>query len=400
MLLPPQGASKAIVIRYKNANLSMKQPPEVFKAMRPYTDAEVKAVIEQLLADSDFKKVLQDTFPQKESEMRATLAEVDSIRAFQVQLIYPFLLQIEASSTDGLFFEGWEALDKEQSYLFISNHRDIFLDAGLFSGLLYREGFETAANAIGDNLLRHPVAERLAKLNRSFVVKRSLQARELLAYTQLLSSYIQYCLHEEKTSIWIAQRSGRSKSGDDRTFTALLKMLSGRLQADELVPYFKRLRIVPLAISYEFEPCAGAKARETLIRAQGLPYEKQRYEDLLHIQRGIQQPKGRVSFHLAPQLDSQLDALQGLPRNEGYQALARLIDEAIHRHYQLRPNNYIAADRLSAQSPYAQHYSPQDEQRFEQHLQQEMQAITDVDAAALEEQLLRLYAQPLRNKEG
>lgn len=378
----------------------MKQPPAEFKEMRPYLDEEVPSIISKLLNDTDFERVLQAAFHHKGSEMRAILGDVDSIRRFQVEVIYPLLLQIEEQSTDGLFFEGCEKLQSDKAYLYISNHRDIFLDAGLFSGLLHREGFETAANAIGDNLLKHPIAERLAKLNRSFVVKRSLQARELLAYTQLLSRYIQFCIHEQQTSIWIAQRSGRTKDGNDRTLTALLKMLSGKLAPTDVVDYFKSLNIIPLAISYEFEPCAGAKAREMVIRGQGKVYEKQPWEDLKQIQQGVEQPKGRVCFRLASQIDEQLDELQSLPRNEAYQALAQLIDKAIHQNYQLYSSHYIAADRLSANSRFSEHYNAQEEQRFDAHLAQEMRGMVDVPQSALEEQLLRLYAQPVWNQLG
>lgn len=379
----------------------MNQVPPAFKDIRPYTDDEVTGIISELLSNAEFEKVLKTAFPHKESEMRAILSKVDSIRRFQVEFIYPLLLQIEAQSTDGLFFEGWEQLEADTAYLFISNHRDIFLDAGLFSGLLHRQGFETAANAIGDNLLAHPIAERLGKLNKSFVVKRSLPVRELLAYTQLLSRYIQFCLHEQQTSIWIAQRSGRTKDGNDKTLTALLKMLSGKLASSDFVAYFKSLRIVPLAISYEFEPCAAAKARESVLRVQGKDYEKQPWEDLLQIQQGIEQAKGRVCFRLAPQLQAaELDTLEALPRNEAYQGLARLIDKAIHQNYQLYSSNYIAADRLAARSRFSKHYNAQEEQRFDAHLAAEMTGMEDVPKAALEQQLLRIYAQPLWNQMG
>ncbi|HEY3388472.1 MAG TPA: 1-acyl-sn-glycerol-3-phosphate acyltransferase, partial [Prolixibacteraceae bacterium] len=246
-----------------------------FDEIRPYYDDEIPEVMTRLLADPVFTRVLQNLYGDaaKIKEVRDSMLQTRNIESFQLRFMVPFLEGILKSSTRGLTVGGLENLDKDQSYLFISNHRDIVLDSALLNVEMYKFGYKTTEIAIGSNLLVYPWIEDLSRINRSFIVKRNIPVRQMLEASNLLSGYIRQTITHNGNSIWIAQREGRSKDGLDLTSPALLKMLN-MSNKQKFVQGFKELRIVPMSISYEIEPCGNEKVAELLKRQADPDFHK------------------------------------------------------------------------------------------------------------------------------
>ena len=282
----------------------------------------------------------------------------------------------------------------EARYTFVSNHRDIVLDSAFLDVMLVNSGYPTTVEiGIGDNLLIYPWIKRLVRMNKAFTVRRGLSLRETLAASQLMSRYIHYAVTTKKENIWIAQREGRAKDSDDRTQESVLKMLA--MGGD-----LRELNIVPLTISYEYDPCDYLKAQEFQQKRDNPAFKKSRQDDLDNMKTGIFGYKGRVSYHCAAPVNTWIDELDtSLPKNEYFTALARRMDRELHRGYRLYPCNYIAADLLAGKREYAAKYSAADEQRFEQYLKGQLAKITipDKDEPFLRERILTMYANPLIN---
>ena len=255
---------------------------------------------------------------------------------------------------------------------------------------------------IGDNLLIYPWIKRLVRMNKAFTVRRGLSPKETLRSSQVMSRYIHHAVLEKKENVWIAQREGRAKDSNDRTQESVLKMLAMGAP-DELVNPADRLRelnIVPLTISYEFDPCDYLKAQELQERRDNPAFKKSRQDDLDNMKTGIFGYKGRVHYHCAAPINQWIDELSELPKNEFFSALAQRMDKDIHRGYQVFPCNYIALDNLNGKTEYAAHYTDADRQRFDTYLSGQLAKITipDKDETFLRECLLNMYANPLRNK--
>ena len=318
-----------------------------FDDIRPYDDSEVPAVLARLIADPEFIDLLLSRRmprlakicpwllrPFVRRGLAKAMASVSTVDDLQSHLTTS-LKGLLDTTTDGCTVSGLDKLDPNKAYLFLSNHRDIAMDPAMVNIALLDKGMDAVRIAIGDNLLSKPFAADLMRVNRSFIVKRSVSGRrEKLEALKTLSAYIRHSLSNDKVSIWIAQREGRAKDGHDRTETALLKMLAlSRSKDQNFAEAIAELCIVPVAISYEYDPCDIDKGRELYAKQQGESYIKQQYEDLDTIQKGFVGYKGRIHVAFGDPLGSQYESAD---------ALAAEVDKQIYRDYKLFPSNIIA----------------------------------------------------------
>lgn len=370
-----------------------------FDDIRPFDDSEVNHYLGLLLQDEGFQHILKFIFNDqaKIDQVKLLLSNVHTIKDLQLNFVYHLVEDlILKPSTDGLTSSGIENLDKHVSYLFISNHRDIILDSAIMNYLIALEGMNTTEIAIGNNLLIEKWIEYTVKLNRAFVVRRNLPARELLMASKKLSEYIRRDITQKNTSVWIAQREGRTKDGNDKTQLALLKMLN-LSNVKEFSDGFRELRIVPLSISYEIEPCGFSKVAE-LYKRQTEGFEKTQDDDLRSMGEGLVRPKGRVHFGFGEPIVSQIDrfakeetvALQ-------IEKLAEHIDNQIYSNFKLWPNNYIAEDILNQTDSNSEHYSPEQYKKFAAMLD-EASVLIPGDAETVRTMFLKMYVNPLLNK--
>jgi glycerol-3-phosphate O-acyltransferase len=369
-----------------------------FDTIRPFNDDEVQAAITRLLDNPHFRAALKFVFPSMDSStLEAQLKTISTVDEFQAKIISNAVAEIIHNSTTGLKSFGLENLSAEQGYLFISNHRDIVLDSAFLNYLLFKQKLPTTRIAIGSNLLQAPWIEDLVKLNKNFIVNRNVQARQAYEYSLLLSRYIRYSIESDKSSVWIAQKEGRSKDGIDQTQTGLLKMLG--MSSEEGALGYEHLNIAPVSISYEFEPCAGLKAQELSIKLQTGKYEKAPGEDVKSMQMGIVRPKGNVHFHFSEPLSKTIlhDAFQSGNRNEAIKFIADAIDKQIMKNYHLFPNNYIAFDLFNQSESFSQNYTIHEKQTFESYLNEELDQLQG-DRESLKLHLLHIYINPLIRK--
>ena len=373
-----------------------------FDAIRPFEPEELPAAYDRLVANPQFRAVVGMLYPQVpfealEKKMRACNTSME----FQLAFCYDFLEMLMAKASLGMDINV-DAIDVSKRFTFVSNHRDIVLDSALLDKLLVDAGFKTTCEiAIGDNLLSLPWVKDLVRINKSFIVERSLQPREMLLASKRLSEYMHFVIQEKNDNVWIAQREGRAKDSDDRTQPAILKMMAmgGTGTPSERL---QQLHIVPLSISYEFDPCDFLKAREFQLRRDNPEWKKGKNDDVVSMQTGIMGFKGHVHYHCAPCIDEYLQQLPAdTPKTEFFDIVAAHIDGEIHRNYRLYPSNYIAADMLDGTS-FAKEgkYTEADRQQFEAYLQGQLNKIdlADKDIPFLRERMLTMYANPLRNK--
>ena len=380
-----------------------------FDEIRPYETGEMKQAFEDLLNDRQFAHLLKGFVPWLPKALRNGLLRlaflgVQSPLDFQKRFMKPVVRYIIRKHTDGCTFdERLLPRDKRQRYTFVSNHRDIVLDSAFLSLMLVEAGYPTTVEiGIGDNLLIYPWIKRLVRMNKAFTVRRGLTPKETLRSSQLMSSYIHYAVTQKKENIWIAQREGRAKDSDDRTQDAVLKMMAMGAPETAKVPVDKLrdLNIVPLTISYEFDPCDYLKAQEFQQKRDNPAFKKSKQDDLDNMKTGIFGYKGRVHYRCGTPINTWLDEFSDLPKTEVYAAIAHRMDEEIHRGYELYPCNYIALDQLEGTTCYADHYTSSDVERFERYLKGQLDKIKlpQKDEAFLRERLLTMYANPARNQ--
>lgn len=375
--------------------------PAEFDAIRAYEDRDLGATIKTLFADEAFRSVLQSLFPNQSLPLlEKQLSSYTSILEFQKNFIHGLVTQLIQKTGNGLTLDISALTNKGLPYTYISNHRDIILDSALLDILLIDAEFpQTVEIAIGDNLLVYPWIKHLVRLNKAFIVQRSLSLREMLAASKLMSRYMHFVITQKKNPIWIAQREGRAKDGNDRTQEAVLKMIAmgGEGTATERL---MAMHIVPLSISYEFDPCDFLKAKEFQMKRDNPAYKKTRADDLVNMQTGLFGYKGRVHYACAPCIDDWIATREGLSNAEFFAATARRLDEEIYRNYRLYPNNFVALDLLNNRKDYISHYSKEDKVQFEQYLRQQIDKIDlpNKDEAFLRERLLEMYANPAKNQ--
>ena len=255
-----------------------------FDSIRPYYDSEVNEALCASLNHPMLKAMMNFTFPDVADEVwKEQLKKTHSIRDFQINFVYQSIQKVLEKSSDGLTTSGFEKLERNTPYLFISNHRDIILDTSLLNVSLFDHGLVMTASAIGDNLVKKDFVLKLSKLNRNFLVQRNLSPRELLQSSKLMSEYMYHLLNKENRSVWIAQREGRTKDGNDATHQGVLKMVAMASDENNVMDFFKKLKIVPVSISYEYDPTDALKMPQLLAQAKDEVYIKEKNEDFIKI---------------------------------------------------------------------------------------------------------------------
>jgi 1-acyl-sn-glycerol-3-phosphate acyltransferase len=368
-----------------------------FDAIRPFYDAEINEGIRSSINHPMMKALMNFTFPEMPDEVwKEQLLKTHSIRDFQCNFIYQSVQRVLAKSSDGLTTSGFEKLEKNTAYLFISNHRDIILDTSLLNASLFTHGLVMTASAIGDNLVKKSFLLTLSKLNRNFIVQRGLPPRELLQSSKLMSEYIGQLLLRENRSVWIAQREGRTKDGNDATHPGVLKMLAMGSDEENLMDYFKKIKVVPVSISYEYDPTDALKMPQLMAEANNEVYIKEKNEDFITLLSGIMGQKKRIHIHIGDVLDRELDviAAENDNSNKQIQALAQAIDDSILSSYKLWPTNYIAYDILHKTNQFADFYTENEKQLFERRLEIKI----DQNNPVALEGFLNMYANPVVNK--
>lgn len=368
-----------------------------FDSIRPFYDSEVNEALALILHHPMMKAMMSFTFPDKEPAFwEERLLDTHSIRDFQAKFVYHSIQRILENSSEGLTTSGFEKLNKNTSYLYISNHRDIILDTSLLNVSLLDKGLIMTASAVGDNLVQKKFTHILSKLNRNFLIQRGLSPRELLQSSKLVSEYIQKLITTENRSVWIAQREGRTKDGNDVTQQGVLKMLGMASDEENLMDYFKKMRIVPVSISYEYDPTDALKIPRLLAEANHETYIKDKNEDFNNLLSGIMGQKKRIHIHIGDVLESELDFIgtQFENTNKQLQALAQTIDAAVINGYKLWATNYIAYDILNNTNEYSEHYTEREKQLFERRLDIKIDETNPIEL----EGFLAMYANPVINK--
>ena len=368
-----------------------------FDAIRPFYDAEVNEAIVSSLNHPMMKALMNFSFPEVEDSVwEEQLKKTHSIRDFQCNFIYNSVQRVLEKTSDGLTTSGFEKLEKNTSYLFISNHRDILLDTSLLNAALFEHGLVMTASAIGDNLVTKSFIKILAKLNRNFLVQRGLTPREMLESSKLLSEYIGQLLLRENRSVWIAQREGRTKDGNDATNPGVLKMLGMGSDEQDLMDYFKKIKIVPVSISYEYDPTDSLKMPQILAEANQEIYIKDKNEDFITLMRGVLGPKRRIHIHVGDVINKEMDTIKAEfdNSNKQIQALAQVIDDSILSTYRLWPTNYIAYDIVNQTNTYSHLYSENEKSLFERRLEMRI----DHNNPLVLQSFLAMYANPVVNK--
>lgn len=374
--------------------------PEEFDEIRPYSPEELPKIFEELLSDSDFIEVIKKVLPDTPIEALANiLRNCKTNLDVQKNIFYGLLHDIIKKCSDGFSFDSSQIADKNKGYTFISNHRDIVLDSGFLSVGLIDNGFPTTVEiAIGDNLLIYPWIKKLVRVNKAFIVQRALSMRQMLEASARMSRYIHFAVTQKQENIWIAQREGRAKDSNDRTQDSVLKMLAMGGNGD-VIDSLKELNIVPLSLSYEYDPCDFLKAQEMQLKRDVEGFKKSQQDDLVNMQTGIFGYKGRIHFQTGPCINDELEALRGLPKVEIFTKVSEIIDRYIHRNYRMYPANYIACDMLNENKAMAEHYTAEDKAKFEAYLEKKISLINipDKDIDFLRERILTMYANPAIN---
>ncbi|MVO10120.1 1-acyl-sn-glycerol-3-phosphate acyltransferase [Flavobacterium sp. TP390] len=368
-----------------------------FDSIRPYYDSEVNEALCASLNHPMLKAMMNFTFPDVADEVwKEQLKKTHSIRDFQINFVYQSVQKVLEKSSDGLTTSGFEKLERNTPYLFISNHRDIILDTSLLNVSLFDHGLVMTASAIGDNLVKKDFVLKLSKLNRNFLVQRNLSPRELLQSSKLMSEYMYHLLNKENRSVWIAQREGRTKDGNDATHQGVLKMVAMASDENNVMDFFKKLKIVPVSISYEYDPTDALKMPQLLAQAKDEVYIKEKNEDFITLLSGIIGQKKRIHIHVGDIIQHELDMIKSDfdNSNKQIQALANVIDDSILQNYKLWPTNYIAYDILHQTEQFVTYYTKEEKQLFQRRFEMRI----DTDNPTVRDGFLAMYANPVVNK--
>ena len=368
-----------------------------FDAIRPFYDTEINKALHNIANHPMMKALMNFSFPDVADDIwKEQLRKTHSIRDFQCNFIYQSVQKVLEKSSEGMTTSGFENLKPNTAYLFVSNHRDILLDTTLLNTALFEHGLVMTASAIGDNLVKKSFLKTLAKLNRNFLVQRGLTPREMLQSSKLLSEYIGQLLLHENRSVWIAQREGRTKDGNDETNPGVLKMVGMGSDEKNLMDYFRKIQIVPVSISYEYDPTDALKMPQLMAEANNEVYIKEKNEDFTNILSGALGQKKRIHIHVGKVLDAEIDAIKAENDNSNKQvvALAQVIDDAILSNYKLWPTNFIANDLVNNTNRYSHLYTENEKSLFERRLEMRI----DHDNPVALEGFLAMYSNPVVNK--
>lgn len=381
--------------------------PQEFADVCPFSDSEFNEKVALLVNEPMFRSVVNYAIPGVDYDIFVKkLLSLKGKDDFQVQIMKPFLETLVKNTTDGLTLSGEDNYEKGKSYTFISNHRDIVLDASFLNLGLIGVDRPTTEVAIGNNLLIYEWISILVRLNKSFIVKRDLISRQRLEGAMQLSNYVHFALSKKNQSVWIAQREGRAKDSDDRTQESLLKMLGMGGEGKTFYSRIKELNLLPLSISYEYDPNDYLKAKEFLMKKRDSSFKKSKEDDLLSMSTGIMGYKGHVHFEIMPCVNFKLDEVStDIDKAELLNIVKTEIDKSIYKGYKLYPCNYIAYDMAHNTSKFIHSaYTIEDKDRFVAYVENQLKKI-DIETTEEEKEYMRnmiyaMYYNPLKNKLG
>lgn len=368
-----------------------------FDDIRPHYDHEILPVLLKIIEEPKFMLMAEYVWPEiTKEQVKEKAMKVDTAFAFQKLFMHEGIRAIVRKSSTGLSISGIEKLDKNDAYLYVANHRDILLDSAILQILLVEHGFETSEISFGSNLMEKGFITDFGRINRMFMVQREGTSKELYEISRKLSAYIRHTIVDKKTSAWIAQRNGRTKNGFDATQTGLLKMLqmSG---SKNFVENISQLKIVPLTISYEYEPCDVMKTQELYLSSMHGKYIKTEGEDLQSILTGILQPKGHIHLAFGTPIVSELAEFEKAGNdNEKIKRLTAEIDRQIFANYKVWPTNYIAYDILNGSIKFSNFYTSDEKAKFEAYMNHQLKNING-EQESLRSIFLKMYAAPITN---
>ncbi|MCQ2198650.1 MAG: 1-acyl-sn-glycerol-3-phosphate acyltransferase [Paludibacteraceae bacterium] len=373
-----------------------------FTEIRPYNDSEVHDAFVRVCAEQEFKHVLSQVITNKPvDEVIKRFLQIKTVEEFQKDVMGAYFLNLIEETADGLTTSGFEKItESPKKHLFISNHRDIILDAALLNSVLCSKDIPTSENAIGDNLCSRPWITELMKLNKSFIVKRSGTKREIFDSSRRLSAYIRTKVTSNDSSIWIAQREGRAKDSDDRMQESLLKMLTMSSDKD-FKQGFLDLNIMPISISYEYDACDFLKAKEFQQKRDNPDFKKTAHDDVVNMRTGLTNYKGRIHYEIhdciSPEIDKEVSA--DASRADVLEIVAKIIDRGIHKGYHFYPGNYVAYDERFGGGRFENEYTQIEKNTFDEYIQGQIDRIDleNKDEDFLREKLLEMYSNPLVN---
>lgn len=375
-----------------------------FNDIAPYDDSIFKQKMEQLVKEPGFIHAVNYTMPPNDvPTLVEELLKIDNKYDFQHQVMFPFLEMLAKTTTKGITLGGIKYINASLNYTFITNHRDIVLDASFLNLAFLRKNLPTSEVAIGNNLLIYDWITDLVRLNKSFIVKRDTGVREALMAAKKMSAYIHYCILEKKESVWIAQREGRAKDSSDHTQDSLIKMLALNGEG-KFIDRLKEINLMPVSISYEYDPNDYLKAKEFLLKRRDPNFKKSQRDDLFSMETGLIKNKGKVHFQLTPRINSKLDQIGDLKdNNQAARHVGCLIDQAIHRSYEIFGINYVAYDMLHHTERFARKYDEGKKQSFIDYVNGQIAKIDVPDITVEEhdflvERMLVMYSNPLKNK--
>lgn len=377
-----------------------------FSDIAPFDDSEFHDRMAQLVKEEGFEHAVRYLFHDIDfDQFSQQLLEVPDKNTFQKVVMKPFLAMLAERTTSGITIGGIENIEAGKNYTFISNHRDIVLDASFLNYCFLQHNLPTSEVAIGDNLLIYEWITDLVKLNKSFIVKRNLRLTKALEAARQLSAYIHYAIGTKHESVWIAQREGRAKDSNDMTQESVIKMLALGGEGKTIQERIAEINIMPVAISYEYDPNDYLKAREFLLKRLDPEFKKSQRDDLFSMETGMLQPKGRIHFELGPCINSELETLKDMTdKVEAVKRICSIIDCSIHGGYHIYPVNYVAYDLLHGSHKYSDMYTTDDVQQFERYVNGQLAKVelesepSELDRKFMYEMMLVMYANPLRNK--
>ena len=372
-----------------------------FEGISPYTDAEASEALGKLAEHPAVGIASQNFFPQESPDfLKNVLKQIKTVDQFQEMVMSKFVQWVLDNKAHNFSYDGISNLSADKKFLALSNHRDIILDPAITQLVLFSNGIPMTEIAVGDNLISNKEIEYLIRSNRMIKVIRGVSARELYLSSQMLSKYIRLNITNQRRSIWLAQRQGRTKDGFDTTEQGLLKMLDMSGQGD-FQQNFSELNITPMSISYEIEPCDILKAREILI-SRTQKYVKAKGEDFNSIMVGIMQPKGNIHLHIGkPLTEEEIAQAANCDKNDRYQYIRAAVDKRVIEGYRLWPNNYIAYDILNQTDKYAAKYTAEEKAKFVGYMEHQLGTVEpELNKDELREVFLGIYANPVVSKEN
>ncbi len=384
--------------------ISMSDELRNFADIAPVDDAHFKESMARLVKEPGLEYAIKYVMPEVDyPELVKFLLSVEDKQSFQLKVMWPFMEMLAKKTTEGVSISGLDNADPEKHYTFITNHRDIVLDAALLNICLFRHGRRSIEIAIGSNLLIFDWISTLVRINNCFIVKRGGRRLEALDAAKELSAYIHYTLNRKGESVWIAQREGRAKDSSDRTQESLIKMLAldgGGTAAQNL----SEVHLLPVSITYEYDPNDYLKAREFLMKRRDPDFKKSQRDDLFSMETGLLQYKGRVHFSIGRCLDDRIAELPAdMDRNEVFPRVCDMIDRSIHSGYKIFAINYIAHDLLHDDRTYEMLYTVREKEAFETYIEHQLDKVEASDVTPEERDFMRkmmytMYANPLKNK--